>query len=571
MLRMPRASSRRKMLLMIERSARRSRATALLTILLCLVPIVALGQQPLVVDDNYHLQAGDVVVVQILGEEKLGGTLQVGPGGSIALPAVGSVYIAGKTLREARDVIARNYQDIIRRPYVSVALDENASKRRVSVGGFVEKRGTQMLPFGAMLSDAVVAAGIIDESDLSHVTLQRLSGEVSIADLSGLRTGQPLGTNVVLQWDDYIIVPEFETRVAVVGQVAKPGTYKIPQGRRLNLLEVITQLSGGLTPEASRTALLIRPGAEKPVEVDLTRLLEQGDMSQNYELQVGDTVVVPESGRITIAGEVNQPTTLYPSRNLTLLEALVRAGGFTPNAGLREVQIRRGEQICTVNVEEMWRRGNTAENVLLLPGDVVIVPKAGPEEVLVMGAVVKAGTIDIREDEQPTLLKLLAAAGKGQSADYTRVSIYRAGEHIVANAQRALEQGDMRHNPTLQPGDVVFVPEAGKVALLGAFARPGLIDYDPKFTFLQYLTLGGLPPTGTARLGRGVVIRTRPDGTYETVFFDAANITKGKIPEPLKIQPGDVIYLEPKGAKRDLWSQIRDLLFTIGGLRALIP
>lgn len=542
----------------------------LATAALCLVGGLAFAQQALVVDDNYRLQAGDVVIVQVLGEEKLGGSLQVGPGGSIALPVVGSVPVVGKTLREARDTIAKNYQDIIRRPYVSVALDENASKRRVYVSGFVQKPGSQMLPFGATLPDAVVGAVFTDDADLSRVTLQRANGEAIVADLSGLRTSQPLETNVVLQWDDRIFVPERETRVSIVGQVVKPGTVKIPLGGRLTMLELLTQVAGGLTPEASRKALLIRPGAERALEVDLTRLLEQGDMSQNYELQVGDTVVVTEAGRITIAGEVKTPTTLYPARGLTLLEAIIRAGGLTPEAGLREVQIRRGEQVSTVDFEEIWRRGNTAGNVPLEPGDVVVVPKAGPQEVLVLGAVMKAGSVDIREQEQPTLLKLLATAGKGPGADFTRISIYRESQHIVANAQRAMEEGDMRHNPTLLPGDVVFVPDVGKVALLGAFARGGLVDYDPKLTFLQYLTLGGIPAPGMGRLERGVVIRTRPDGTYETVNFDASRMTRGEIPEPLRIQPGDVIYIEPKGAaKRDLWTQVRDLLFTIGGLRGL--
>jgi protein involved in polysaccharide export with SLBB domain len=337
------------------------------------------------------------------------------------------------------------------------------------------------------------------------------------------------------------------------------------------VLELITQVAGGLTSEAARTAMLVREGSDQSEQIDLDRLLTQGDMSQNFDLYAGDIVIVPEAGRITIAGEVNQPMTLYPVNGMTVLEAIVRAGGFTPRAGLSHAQLRRDSQVCVINLEDVWRRGNLADNIPLQPGDVVIIPKAADEEVLMVGAVMRAGTIDIRDQESPTLLKLLASAGKAPNGDFTRVSIYRENDHLVANAQMALEQGDMRGNPTVEPGDVIYVPEVGKVALLGGFPRPGLIDYDPKLTFLQYLTTAGLPIPDAAKLDKGLVIRTRPDGTYETVQFDVSKIVTGTIPEPIKIQPGDVIFIQGKGpAKPGLWPQIRDALFTASALRGVL-
>lgn len=531
----------------------------------------ACAQAPFMIDDSYRLQPGDVIIVNVLGEEGLSGSLQVGPGGSVALPVVGSVSVVGKTLRETRDLVARNLQDLIRRPYVSVALDENASKRRVYVSGRIEKPGSQLLPLGATLPDAVVAAGFTEESDLSRVTLRRTSGEVIVADLSGLRTQQALDTGVVLQWDDRIFVPAMDNRLTVVGQVAKPGTYTIPLGRRLTVVDLVTQVAGGLTEQAARRAILMRGGGEPDEEIDLARLLEQGDVSQNYDLQGGDVLVVPLGGRITIAGEVGQPATLFPVPGMTLLEAIVRSGGFTPLADLRRAQLRRGNEVCMVDLEALWRRGDLTDNIVLQPDDVLIVPRARAEEVLVMGAVGKPGTVDIRDqDPAPTLLKLLASAGQIPASDLSRVSIYREDEHLVANADRALKQGDMRHNPILQTGDVVYVPEVGKVALLGAFPRAGLVDYDPNLTLLQYLALGGLPSGEMVRLEKGAVVRTRPDGTYETVNFDVSKIAQGKIPDPIKIMPGDVIFLQPRGVRRDLWTQIRDILFTAGAIRGLV-
>jgi polysaccharide export outer membrane protein len=531
-----------------------------------LLPALAGTHKPLVVDDNYRLQAGDVIVLSVLGEENLAGPLTVGPGGSIALPIVGSIQVVGKSLSEARALIARHYEDLIRRPYVSVALDESASRRRAYVGGMVEKPGSHMLPFGATLTDAVVTAEFSEESDLSQVTLSRTSGELITADLTGLRTAQPLETSIALQWDDRIHVPARDTRLTVLGQVAKPGAYNVPLGRKLTVVEALGQLAGGITDRAGTTARLIRSGEAKAREIDLDRLLKQGDTTQNYEVLPGDVLVVPEVGRITIAGEVNTPITLYPTEGLTLLEAIIRAGGFTPNAGLTEAQIRRGDQVTQVDLEALWRRGDMSMNVALQPGDIVLVPRGSLQEVLIMGAVAKVEALDMRDGDPLSLLKALTLTGRTDASDFSRVTIYREGEIIVANALAAMEKGDMRHNPPLRPGDVVYVPDLGKIALLGAFVHAGLVQYDPKLSFMEYIALGGLGAAGSARLNDGIVIRARPDGTYETTKFDLSELSRRHIPEPIKLMAGDVIFLPPQGAKKDLWSLIRDALFSAASL-----
>ena len=525
-----------------------------------------------VVDDNYRVSPGDVLIVTVLGEDKLTGSLTVGVGGSIALPIVGSVQVIGKSLQETRALIARTYKDVIREPYVSVALDETASKRRVYVGGAVEKPGSFLLQLGGTPAEAVVAAGLTEDSDLTRVTLLREGGEKTVIDLSGLRTHEPLTTGIYLRWDDRIYVPNRDNRLTVIGQVVKPGSYVLPLGRTVRVLDLLTQIGGGPTENADRqNAMLIRNGGTESTLIDLRRMLEQGDMSQNYELQGGDVLVVSEADRVTVAGEVLAPASFYGGNKLTLLEALVKAGGFTPLAGLKQAKIKKADgQITPVDLDALWRRGDLTQNVALTAGDVVIVPRADPEEVLVTGAIAKPGTMDVRDEKNRSLLKLLVNAGTMPASDLSRVSIYRVGgELLVANVRAAMEQGDMRGNPQLQGGDVVWVPDSGKVALMGAFSRSGLLDYDPKLTLMQYIASGGLAPPSGAVLARGVLIRARPDGTYETVTLDLSRLKDGIVPEPVKVKPGDIIYFEPKGEKKNLLDQIRDAIWTIGGLRGL--
>ena len=113
------------------------------------------------------------------------------------------------------------------------------------------------------------------------------------------------------------------------------------------------------------------------------------------------------------------------------------------------------------------------------------------------------------------------------------------------------------------------MPDTGKVALLGAFPRGGLLDYDPKLSLLQYLAAGGLPAPQVSVLSRGMLIRPRPDGTYETVTLDLSRLKDGIMPEPVKVQPGDIIFIEGREPKKSLWDQIRDALFIFGALEGI--
>jgi hypothetical protein len=133
-----------------------------------------------------------------------------------------------------------------------------------------------------------------------------------------------------------------------------------------------------------------------------------------------------------------------------------------------------------------------------------------------------------------------------------------------------LDLGDTRGNIQLEPGDVVYVPDVGKVALVGAFVHSGLVDFDPKLSLMQYIAEGGVGSAETTILQKGILIRPHSDGTYETVKLDLSRLTDGIVPEPVKIKPGDIIYFEPKGAeKKSLWDIFSQVLWTAGSLVSL--
>jgi len=94
--------------------------------------------------------------------------------------------------------------------------------------------------------------------------------------------------------------------------------------------------------------------------------------------QVTVTVNEINSRRVYITGEVIHPGTFPLLPNMTVLQALSSAGGFTQFAKLKSIYVLRTESGKQVkhpfNYKEVVK-GNLAEqNISLLPGDVIVVP-----------------------------------------------------------------------------------------------------------------------------------------------------------------------------------------------------
>jgi len=94
--------------------------------------------------------------------------------------------------------------------------------------------------------------------------------------------------------------------------------------------------------------------------------------------QVTVTVSEINSRRIYLTGEVSRPGALPLLPNMTVLQALASGGGFTQFARLKNIYVMRtedGKQVKHLfNYKEVVK-GNLAEqNILLQPGDVIVVP-----------------------------------------------------------------------------------------------------------------------------------------------------------------------------------------------------
>lgn len=369
-------------------SGLRSRAAALLSILVVLVAgVPALGQAPA----EYVLGPGDVLEVSVWGFPDLTRTVVVRPDGKTGVPLLGEIEAAGLTVAQLTQQLAKAYAVYIRRPQVSVIVKEFRTIR-VSVLGPVAKPGTYVLQPEARLLDLLSAAGGLgDLASLRDAQILRPGHAPAVVDLERALAGDA-SANVALRTGDMLVVVEDLVNIVnVVGEVARPGRYRLKGEMRV--LDVLL-LAGGLTEKASVAQARIVRGRDSHA-LGLDALLLKQDMNRNISLQAGDTLFIPEDtdNKIYVLGDVNSPGVFALKGNVTLLQAIAMAGGPVQRgaATARSIQVVRrtgdgkqliagagrvealpnGGAVMTVDLEAMIR-GDATRDVAVQPGDVVV-------------------------------------------------------------------------------------------------------------------------------------------------------------------------------------------------------
>jgi len=127
---------------------------------------------------------------------------------------------------------------------------------------------------------------------------------------------------------------------------------------------------------------LVRP-QEQFLHLDQSEVaaLKGGDQVSNLLLHNEDLLFIPKAENFYIIGQVKEPGS-YPimQSEITLVEAISMAGGFTPIAARNRTRIVRVEdgveKIYEIRVDEITETGKKARDLRVEPGDVIVVPES---------------------------------------------------------------------------------------------------------------------------------------------------------------------------------------------------
>jgi polysaccharide export outer membrane protein len=238
---------------------------------------------------------------------------------------------------------------------------------------------------------------IVGEGDVLNITVYehddltmtvRVSGEGAITvpligdvHVRGLTLNKISQKITVLLADGYIVNPqvnifihEFKSNKAtILGQINRPGLYELRQ--HTTLLEIISQ-AGGLTKGAGNKSIIKRKGPsgadqeEEIITIDLKGLIEKGDTSQNIQIIGGDNIYIIATAVYYVTGEVKKPDEFNMEGEITIIQAITKAGGFTAKAASSRVKIIRK----TDNGKKVLKRVPMDQPVF--PNDVIVVPES---------------------------------------------------------------------------------------------------------------------------------------------------------------------------------------------------
>ena len=245
----------------------------------------------------------------------------------------------------------------------------------------------------------ILNISVYDEPDLTMDNVPvRPDGHISVPLVGDVlaegRSVDELTADLTQRLGQYLLsakvtvaVQQFNSlNYTIAGEVVKPGVF--PLQTNVSLVDAIAK-AGGLNKGQYRAssveladlthAFVSREG--KVLPVDFVRLLRQGDMRFNVQLQSGDYISIPSglSKEVYVIGEVNLPNLFAFREEMPLSRTLAIAEGFTQDADLSRIHVIRGSLANPTLIVADYNKviAGQAQDVQLEPGDIVFVPATG--------------------------------------------------------------------------------------------------------------------------------------------------------------------------------------------------
>lgn len=225
--------------------------------------------------------------------------------------------------------------------------------------------------------DGNISAPFVGTVKAAGKTIKELEHDLTLLYQEKLKLKDPIVS---------VTIREYRKILASINGLAfRPGSYTMRPGDRI--LDLIAQGGGTSTDgraDLRRAYLIKRDNAER-IPIDLNAMILHNDSTQNYVIEDGDQLVIPEekNNRIIVNGRVRQPGPITYREEMRLSEVLAVAGELPHRSKMSKVQVFRrlpGQDkilAITANMVAFNTGKDPRQDITLQPGDFVYVPDSG--------------------------------------------------------------------------------------------------------------------------------------------------------------------------------------------------
>lgn len=267
---------------------------------------------------------------------------------------------------------------------------------------------------------------------------------------------------------DYVIGPGDEIALKIWGVVESDARLTVDRNGQIFIPRVGVVTVAGL----------------KSSQLEAALKGQVGQYLKNFQLNA--TMGRLRSMQVFVVGQARQPGAYTVSSLSSLVSVLFESGGPAAGGSMRKVQLKRnGKVVSTLDLYKFIAEGDKSADTYLLPGDVIVIPPAGPR-VAMIGALGTPAIYELHQAEEP-ISQVLAYGGGMLSLTTPHKVLIERIEPSRAKAprsviERALDSQGL--HTTVKDGDVVTLFKispafSNAVTLRGNVAAPLRYSYKP--------------------------------------------------------------------------------------------
>jgi protein involved in polysaccharide export with SLBB domain len=446
---------------------------------------------------EYILDFGDILEIQLIGQQDYIETFALQRDGSINMPDIGKLTLAGLSLDNASAIIKARVKSSYIGTEAFVSLS-NIRDINILVSGNAYNPGIYTLSGNSNMLHAIgVAGGINEYGSYREINLIRNQKIIETLDMYDVLITGIYSSKTILQSGDTIFVKPVKNIVAIDGAVKRPAKYELFENQ--NLSDVI-EYANGVDVQADNSNIYldrILDGKVKPLPISNIKQFNK------IAAKDGDKIFIRKHSfrSVNIEGAILKPGRYLMAEGESIDDLLRKSGGYTENAypfgavyeNQKALLINKMakdilyeefiDNIITVsqknptggfdlssvidlteNLKNNTPNGRIvidiegdSKNVIINDGDRLIIPEK-PNHIYIYGEVSYEGAL--KYDATKSLDYYVSkSGGLKENADNKAIYVLHPnGDTQRSTIQKSLFQNSPDSELILYPGSIIFIP-----------------------------------------------------------------------------------------------------------------